>query len=108
MILVLSIALLLSILVGCAKNQPPPGLNELQVKGWETFENKWCYSCHVIKDKGGKIGPELTYLARKRDKEWLKKYLQDPKNIFPNAKMEKVRMFDGELNALVEYLMTLK
>jgi len=108
MTLILSISILLLIFAGCTKRQPPPGLNDIQARGWGLFENKWCYSCHVIGDKGSKIGPELTFIARKRDMSWIKKFLQEPKSVFPNVKMEKVKMSDEELNVLVEYLTTLK
>lgn len=100
---------LLTIFLGCTNQEPPPpGLNKTQVEGWKLLETKWCYSCHIIKDKGSRIGPELTLVGKKRDKEWLKMFLLNPQSVFANAKMKRVNMSEKELNSLTEYLMTLK
>jgi protein SCO1 len=38
---------------------------------------KECAACHTI-GEGDKIGPDLKYVARARDREWLERYIREP------------------------------
>jgi cytochrome c2 len=72
---------------------------------------KSCKACHSVAGEGGKmahIGGALDGVGAKRDAEWLKKYLQDPKATIPNAKMPKVKLTDQEVTDVIAYLLTLK
>jgi cytochrome c2 len=76
--------------------------------GEKVYSAKRCGACHVIKGKGGKLGPHLSDIASKRDEQWLKAFLKDPKAINPESKMSRFKGTDEELEALVAYLLTLK
>lgn len=73
--------------------------------------DKYCKVCHSIAGDGGKQaekGGALDGVGSKRDGEWLKKYLADPKSVIPDAKMPKLKMTDEELDAYIQYMLSLK
>jgi cytochrome c2 len=79
-------------------------------EGKSLYEQK-CKVCHSIGSDKGKLadkGGPLDGIGAKRDAEWLKKYLSDPKAAVPEAKMPKVKMTEQELNDYVAYMLTLK
>ena len=76
--------------------------------GEKIYSAKRCAACHVIQGKGGKLGPALSDIGSKRDAQWLKTFLKDPKAINPESKMSLFKGTDEELESLVAYLLTLK
>ncbi|HVY55855.1 MAG TPA: c-type cytochrome, partial [Thermodesulfobacteriota bacterium] len=44
-------------------------------KGENLFKNKGCVACHSI-GKGKITGPDLLGVTKRRDKEWITKWLQ--------------------------------
>jgi cytochrome c oxidase subunit 2 len=85
----------------------------LIAKGEKTFADKKCVLCHVIKEKGGTVGPlargpDLSTMGGQRDAQWLKAFMKDPKAVNPNAKMMAFKGTEEELEALVAYLGSLK
>jgi mono/diheme cytochrome c family protein len=86
---------------------------DLIAKGEKVFADKKCVPCHAIKGKGGTVGPtargpELSTVGAKRDAQWLRTYLKDPKAVNPKAKMMAFKGTDEELEALVAYMGSLK
>ena len=77
-------------------------------EGKKLFEERRCGMCHAIGGQGGKVGPDLADVGTKRDGDWLKKFLKDPKGTVVGAKMLPVKATEEELTALVEYLLSLK
>lgn len=72
---------------------------------------KACKSCHSIAGEGGKmknLGGPLDGVGAKHDAAWLKAYFTDPKSKIPNAKMPKLAMTPEQLDAMVQYLLSLK
>lgn len=85
----------------------------LIAKGEKLYAEKKCAVCHVIKGEGGTVspmarGPELSTIGAKREAQWLKTYLKDPKAANPKSKMMALRGTDEELEALMAYLGSLK
>jgi mono/diheme cytochrome c family protein len=85
----------------------------LIAKGEKTFADKKCVLCHVIKEKGGTVGPlargpDLSTVGAQRDAEWLKAFMKDPKAVNPKAKMMAFKGTEEELEALVAYMGSLK
>ena len=85
----------------------------LIAKGEKTFADKKCVLCHVIKEKGGTVGPlargpDLSTVGTQRDAQWLKVFLKDPKAVNPRAKMMAFKGTEEKLEALVPYLGSLK
>jgi cbb3-type cytochrome oxidase cytochrome c subunit len=57
---------------------------------------------------GAKMGPELTKVGTTRDREWLLKYLANPKAENPKNKMPAVKAKGADLDHLIAYLLSLK
>jgi mono/diheme cytochrome c family protein len=80
-----------------------------QVAAGETVYGKSrCAACHMIQGKGGKSGGDLSDVGAKRDTEWLKTFLTDPKSLMPKSRHPTFRGSDEELQALVAYMESLK
>lgn len=77
-------------------------------KGEKLYAAQKCSLCHRIGETGGKMGPELTTVATKRDAAWLRKYLPDPKAVDPKNKMPAAKVAGSDLEDLIAYLLTLK
>jgi len=88
--------------------------------GREAFLSLPCAGCHTIKNTpaGGKVGPELTYVASKKsiaggilspvNEENLTKWLQNPPAIKPGTLMPNLNLSAEQIRDLVSYLLTLK
>lgn len=77
-------------------------------KGEQLFSQK-CTMCHVVKGKGGAVGPELTRIASKMKVKDLKVKLENPKKTNPNSAMPSFSTLPkAEMDALLGYLKTLK
>jgi cytochrome c2 len=77
-------------------------------KGQAVYAEKKCSLCHLIRSHGGKVGPELTMVGAKRDAEWLRMFMKEPKAMVPKAKMLPFKGTDEELEAVVAYMASLK
>ena len=77
-------------------------------KGEQVYVDKKCSLCHEIDGMGGKFGGDLSHVGFKRDAAWLKRFMRDPKTLKPGAMMQPFTGTDGELEALVDYLASLK
>jgi len=77
--------------------------------GKNVFDQYRCDLCHKIGDKGGTIGPDLTHEGSKGDFLWLAKQIRDPKSNKPDTQMPPFpQISEGEIKALVDYLVSLK
>jgi len=84
-------------------------------QGQEIFKQS-CIGCHAVGAEGGKLGPNLTnYADRQRvagildnTPENTAAWLKDPQKIKPGNTMPNLNLTDDQVNALVEYLYTLK
>ena len=78
------------------------------VSGKQLFMQK-CSMCHVVKDKGGQIGPELTKVFDRMAGKGIKEKLENPKKSNPNSSMPSFKTLPkAEMDALTGYLNTLK
>ena len=76
-------------------------------KGQKLFVMYDCFACHRNGDEGRFIGPDLTWLSRRRTPEWETAWLSSPETVKPNTFMPNFRLPNDERDALVAYLMTL-
>ncbi len=67
-----------------------------------------CSVCHQFDGSGGNAGPDLTNIGRDRSKEWLKSFLRDPQEVKPGTVMGNPGLDSEEINAVTEYLTSLK
>jgi cytochrome c2 len=80
------------------------------VKGKQVYlnSNPKCSACHSVGASGGKFGPDLTAIGKKRDAAWLAKYLANPQFEDPANKMPAVTAKGKDLEDLIAYLVSLK
>ena len=77
-------------------------------KGQKIYTEKKCSMCHKIEGVGGKLGPDLLDVGSRRDAEWIKGFLKDPKSVIPGTKQPPFKGTDEELEAVATYLGSLK
>ena len=70
--------------------------------------NPKCSLCHTIGASGGKFGPDLSAVGKRRDAVWLARYLPNPKFENPANKMPAVAAKGKDLEDLIAYLVSLK
>lgn len=94
---------------GClSKPKPPANLKGKQITGWEIYQAKKCATCHMINGEGKDRDGDLSQIGKKRDKKYLTKFLTDPRSVVQNGRMPSPRLGPEQVDALVEYLLTLK
>lgn len=87
--------------------------------GQRIFERTACINCHTIAGTAanGRFGPDLTHLmsrdtiasgAASNTQANLRRWIQDPNSIKPGCKMPAMGLSDTELDAVTQYLETLR
>ncbi len=108
-----------------AKPLVPYAINPRVVAAWEKkpdlaaqgelrFRQMFCTTCHSLavtragetKLIGGDIGPELTKVGSKVDREWLVDWLRNPQGYLPNSKMPRYEWTDEDLYKVTQYIDT--
>jgi ubiquinol-cytochrome c reductase cytochrome b subunit len=72
------------------------------------YEKNGCSACHSIHAKGGAIGPDLTHVGAKRDRDWLLRHFKDPQALSPGSIMPKTTLPENDLSELTDYMQSLK
>ncbi len=100
------------------KKKPAAGASSAPTKaqidaGKKIYDANGCGACHMVGDKGGKLGPELSHIGS--DKKWpaarLVAVVRDPKKTLKTEKMPAYgadKINEKELKSLVTYLGSLK
>jgi cytochrome c oxidase subunit 2 len=100
--------------------QQQPGVQDEKVAGGRrVFETTACMNCHAIGGTAatGRFGPDLTHLmsrvtiasgAAENTRDNLRLWIQNPNAIKPGSLMPTMQMTDADLDALVQYLETLR
>lgn len=92
---------------------------DLQKRGQEIFLTSVCTQCHTIQGTiaGGRVGPNLTHIASRsfiaagsleNTREHLQNWVTDPQKIKPGIRMPMNNYSPEDLQALIEYLESLK
>jgi len=71
---------------------PPAGASAEAKAGFTAFRTH-CSRCHAINGEGGTVGPELNVPVNPvevRDREWLRRWIDDPAAILPTARMPRL------------------
>lgn len=77
--------------------------------GAALFKEKGCIGCHSLGGVGGNTGPKLDGEGKKRDLEWLKKWIPNPQSVDPAATMPpQSQLSEAELGAIANFLTTLR
>ena len=89
---------------------PPADASPAAQRGFREFRIH-CSRCHPLNGEGGAIGPELNAAANpagRRDPAWLRRWIDKPSEIAPNARMEPLNPAlpdrGAVLDAIVAYL----
>lgn len=88
--------------------QAPSVTSPPVLAGRMLFDKSGCSACHSIHGKGGTVGPDLTRVGSKRDRDWLLRHFRDPQAVSPGSIMPKVTLPEKELNELTDYMISLK
>lgn len=77
-------------------------------KGEQLFNQK-CSMCHLVKGKGGAIGPDLTKVSARLKEAAIRAKLENPKKSNPTSTMPVFKTLPpADMDALLGYLKTLK
>lgn len=100
--------------------QPAPAPNSAAaVEGLRLFREKTCINCHSIRgvETNASVGPDLTHFAGRatigtgvleNTPDGLRRWLTNPQAIKPACLMPNFELSATEVNALAEYLETMK
>ena len=83
---------------------PPEVSVEMQLAA-TTYANI-CVTCHKIGGEGGKLGPDLTHVASRRDAKSIRDVIEDASMVYGESVMPvfKDRLSAEQISALVNYL----
>ncbi len=101
-----------------ARNQPEKTGAPIS-EGQKIFERTACINCHAVAGTvaNGRFGPDLTHLmsrdtiaagAAPNTPANLRRWIQDPNTIKPGSKMPAMGLSDPQLDAVTQYLETLR
>jgi len=76
-------------------------------KGEALFEEYDCFACHRIGATGRFIGPDLTWLGRRKARDWEKTWLEDPDAWKPGTFMPNFDLASASIEALTAFLESL-
>ncbi len=103
-----------------ARAQQQPAIRDEQAAaGRRIFETTACINCHAIDDTvaTGRYGPDLTHLmsrstiasgAAENTRQNLRRWIEAPDSIKPGSLMPAMKLAEGDLEALVAYMQTLR
>ncbi|HTG00633.1 MAG TPA: cytochrome c [Nitrospirota bacterium] len=78
-------------------------------EGKKVFQSNRCPECHTINGKGGSAAPNLSNVGSRRTPEFIRQQIRDSKINYPNTNMPSFKnLSDKDMNALVDYLSSLK
>src|SRR5262245_3841826 len=105
---------------GWIRAQREPAIEDTSaVRGRRVFETTACVNCHTVRGTiaNGRFGPDLTHLmsratiasgAAENTFDNLRLWLRDPDAIKPGSLMPAMKLSDAELDALVQYMVSLR
>ncbi len=128
-----AVALAAVVVIGCGETKDKPGSGATgsvfkggapptgggsdakdKPAGVVAFESANCNNCHTTAGSaktGRGMGPDLTKVGAKRDKEWIIAHVRDPKSHNPMSRMPAAgpdKLSDKDASVLGEYLAGLK
>jgi cytochrome c oxidase subunit 2 len=102
-----------------AAQKNPAALPGNVAHGREVFETTACVNCHTVAGTNahGKFGPDLTHLmsretiasgAATNTRENLRAWIKDPDTIKPGALMPAMQMSEADIDAVTDYMRSLR
>ena len=75
------------------------------VAGKHVWQKYNCNDCHTILGIGGYYAPDITKVAKYRDKAWLGRFLRDPQGVWAAERMmPNLHLSDAEVDNLVSFM----
>ncbi len=75
-----------------------------QKKGEALFKEYDCLACHRLGNEGRFIGPDLTWLSRRKTRDWERIWLSDPPAWKPDTFMPNLHLPPEGIESLTAYL----
>lgn len=75
--------------------------------GGEVYQSRNCGACHSLNGVGGKIGPPMNGLARRRTEAWTRDHFGDPNKFSKGSIMPPYKFTTDEMQNELSYLFTL-
>ncbi|MFL6541981.1 MAG: cytochrome c oxidase subunit II [Chthoniobacterales bacterium] len=102
-----------------ASTDAPQPTTDSERRGQQVFMSNQCMMCHNINGTNARatVGPDLTHIASRdllaggaipNTRGYLAGWIANPQNIKPGVRMPPNELASDDLNALVDYLETLK
>jgi cytochrome c oxidase subunit 2 len=102
-----------------AEQRQPAQPGDNIAKGRQVFESTACVNCHTVAGTSahGTFGPDLTHLmsretiaagAALNNRDNLRQWIQNPDSFKPGALMPAMQLDERDLDAVTDYLVTLK
>ena len=96
-----------------------PPMTDSQKRGQQVFLSSTCVMCHAINGTaaGSNIGPNLTHVGSRQmlaaatlvnTRDHMAQWIKDSQTFKPGNKMPQHNLSDADLQAVVEYLDSLK
>jgi ubiquinol-cytochrome c reductase cytochrome b subunit len=82
-------------------------LSPEELAGVGYFRKENCIGCHAVGGEGGKVGPDLTQTAIRRNAAWMIDHFKRPATLIPGSSMPAIQLSDAQLNALAAFLLKL-
>ena len=70
-------------------------------KVWHKYD---CIGCHTILGNGSYFAPDMTKTTDRKPKNYLKKFILDPRSIKPDSAMPKLGLSEDEAEKLMAFL----
>jgi cbb3-type cytochrome oxidase cytochrome c subunit len=80
---------------------------EFAVAGALIYEKNQCGGCHAVNGIGGKFGPPLNSLKRRRSQVWIERHFRDPQALSRGSVMPSYKFSSAEMENIVAYLLVL-
>ena len=92
------------------EHPPAPVKSQFQEElAGEPLFNERCRQCHMVQQKGGAVGPDLSHVGSKRDRRFLEQVIREPSKLYPGTVMPPYDTFSNkQVDSLVDYLRGLK
>lgn len=83
---------------------------ESNARARQLIEQHKCLECHTLKGKGGAVGPNLTSVGGRRNRDYIYQQIKNPQSHNPRTAMPSFggRLSENDLNTLADYLSSLK
>ena len=80
---------------------------DFAVMGALIYQKNQCGSCHAVNGVGGRLGPPLNGLKRRRTEPWVEEHFGNPQALSPGSVMPVYKFSRAEMQNMVAYLFVL-